>query len=66
MRRLFDTARTRRRAGRKPAKTRIGPCAVLFFVAAALITGTIAVSLNIRLEECRGLFHCETSITFRP
>jgi hypothetical protein len=66
MRRLFDTARTRRRAGRKPAKTWIGPYAVLFFVVAALITGAIAVSLNLRLEECGGLFHCETSITPRP
>jgi hypothetical protein len=59
MRRLFDTARTRRRAGRKPAKTRIGPYAVLFFVAAAVITGAIAVLLNIGLGDCHGLFHCE-------
>ena len=45
-----DSARTKRRAlGKKVLRFSIR--AVLFFLAAAAITGTIAISLNLRLQE---------------
>ena len=50
MRIRTSTARILRILGRKPVRTRIGWRVVIFLLAAGLVTGCIAMELNLRLQ----------------
>ena len=51
MRIRTSTARILRVLGRKPVRTRIGWRVVIFFLAAGLVGGCIAIELNLRLQK---------------
>ena len=46
-----QSARLKRRANRQKLRTKIGPRVFIFLIGASIVLGTLAISLNVRLED---------------
>jgi nitrate reductase gamma subunit len=54
-----QNARLIRRVNRKKIRTKIGPRVFILFIIATIITGTLAISMNTKLEDWERTHHTE-------